>query len=105
VAANYPDELVVGEPADLVVGVENNEHEDVEYSVVVQLQEVEIEGNETRVVEYDEVDRFETTLAHNETWQHSHGVVATRTGENLRLQYLLFRGDPPSDPSEGWGLS
>ena len=99
VAAGYPEALTVGESAELVVGVENNEHETVEYTVVVQLQAVEIVGNETQVLERTELDRFETTLAHNETWQHHHDVTPTMVGEDLRLQYLLYRGDAPAEPT------
>lgn len=121
VAADYPEELVVGEPEELIVGVGNNEHESVDYTVVVQLQEVELienqsleqeldeqaqqpdaELNETQVNVLDrtELDRFELRLGHNETWQEPRDVTATQSGENLRLQYLLFRGEPPEAPTQ-----
>ena len=100
VAAGYPDTLSRSESAELVVGVENNEYESIEYTVVVQLQEVEIAGNETQVLERDELDRFTTTLGHNETLQQRQSVTPTMTGDNLRLQYLLFRDDPPATPTD-----
>ena len=99
VAAGYPTELSVGEPADLVVGVENNEHRTVEYTVVIELQAVSTETNETVIEERTELDRFETTLDHDEVWQHSHDVRPTFAGENLRLQYLLYEGEPPAEPT------
>ena len=99
VAAGYPEELVVGEPADLVVGIENNEHRTVEYTVVIELQAVSTEANETVVEERTELDRFETTLEHDGVWQHGHEVRPIFAGENLRLQYLLYEGEPPAEPT------
>jgi uncharacterized membrane protein len=99
VADGYPEELVRGEPAELVVGVGNQEHRSTDYTVVVQLQNVTIEDNETIVRERRELDRYRTRLDHNETWQHSHAVAPTLTGNRLRLQYLLYRGEPPADPT------
>lgn len=99
VTADYPEEMVVGEPATLTVGVHNGEFEPVEYTVVVQLQRVELEDDATRVVERQELGRFERSLAHNGTWRHQHTVTPTIAGEDLRLQYLLYRGDPPGEPT------
>ena len=100
VAAGYPTEFELGQTADLVVGVENHEGEPVEYTVVIQLQAVETEGNETTVTERVELDRIDTPrVADNETWQHSHAVEPTMAGEELRLQYLLYRGEPSENPT------
>ena len=99
VAAGYPEEFVSGESQPLVAGIENREHETVEYSVVIQLQRVEADGNESTVVEREEVDRFGTTLAHNESETIEHEVAPTMTGEDLRLTYLLYKGEPPSEPT------
>lgn len=67
VADNYPSEMGSETPATLHVGIGNNEHESVDYIVVVQLQEVAGEGNEPRVTARAELDRWSTTLDHNET--------------------------------------
>lgn len=99
VTADYPEEMVVGETPTLTVGVHNGELEPVEYTVVVQLQRVELEADAARVVERQELGRFERSLAHNETWRHQHTVAPTMVGEDLRLQYLLYRGDPPDEPT------
>jgi uncharacterized membrane protein len=100
VAADYPTEFQVGQGQPVVVGIGNHEHESVEYTVVVQLQEVTTEGNETVVRERRELDRFTTpAVADNETWQRTHGIRPTTTGENLRVQYLLYRGSPPESPT------
>ncbi|WP_254807802.1 DUF1616 domain-containing protein [Natronosalvus amylolyticus] len=100
VAANYPPELVHGEAADIVVGVDNNEHRTVEYSVVVVEQQIEFEGNQTTVTDQRELAHFQPELAHNESWLHSHEISPTFTGEDIRVVWLLFPdGDVPDEPS------
>jgi len=99
VADDYPTNFTVGQPQPLIVGIGNQEHERVEYSVVAQLQDVQFgPNNTTQVTEVATLERFQTTLAHNETWQHNHTVAPTFTGENLRLAYLFYRGEPPAEP-------
>ena len=99
VADNYPEEFVQGQAQSLIVGIENQEHETVEYTVVVQLERVEGEGNETEVVERDELDRFGTTLKHEETWHEEYDIRPMMTGEDLRLTFLLYDGEVPAEPT------
>lgn len=101
VADGYPESFTVGEPASLYVGIENNEYESVDYTVVVQLQRVEGEGNQSRVTDRVEVDRFSATADHNETWleERSLAVGGDLTGEDLRLTFLLYDGDVPAAPT------
>jgi uncharacterized membrane protein len=99
VADDYPTDLTRGEDASLVVGVSNHEHEPTDYTIVTELQRVQVANNSTRVLDEQELRRFQTRLAHNETWHRDHTVTPTTTGERLRLQYLLYRGDPPASPS------
>jgi uncharacterized membrane protein len=99
VADDYPTEFTVGESRPVVVGVENHEHESVEYTVVAQLQRVRIEGNETTVTETARIDRFTVSLEDNETWQQERSVTPTMAGERLRVAYLLYRGSPPDRPT------
>ena len=100
VAANYPEEFELGESQPVVVGIENSEGETVEYTVVVQLQEVEVVGNETNVLQREEIDRINSpAIADNGTWQYRHDIQPTMTGSELRLQYLLYKGEPPAEPT------
>ncbi len=112
VAANYPTEFVQGESGELVVGVDNHEHERTDYTIVVLEQETERIANETAatedgppvnetiVTDQRELDRFETTLDHNESWHHPHAVEPTLIGEEIRLVWLLFPGgEVPDEPS------
>lgn len=100
VADDYPTEFDAGESRELVFGIDNNEHETTEYSVVVVEQDVESDGDELEVDEQREIDRFDIQLDHGATWQQQHDVEPTITGENVRIVWLVYLdGDVPSDPS------
>jgi len=99
VADNYPQEFSAGANQTLTVGIGNQEYEPTSYSVVVVAQEVQVENNSTQVLAQQQLHRFQTDLAHNETWQHQHTVSPTMTGDRIRLTYLLYRGSPPESPS------
>ena len=99
VADGYPTEFTAGEGQPLVVGIGNQEHEPVDYTVVTSIQRVQTENNSTRVLESNELRRFEASLEHNETWREPHVVAPEMTGERLRLTYLLYRGQPPGNPT------
>ena len=99
VADNYPTEFTAGEPQSVVVGVENHEHQPVNYNVVVAIQEVRIANNSTQVLQQQQLRTFETQLADNETWQLQHTVAPGMTGQELRLIYFLYLGEPPATPS------
>ena len=104
VADDYPTELTRGESRSIVVGIGNQEHEAVDYTVVVELQRVRFEegaNNTTRVevLEETELRRFHPTVEHNETWHRPYNVTPTLTGERLRLAFLLYRGGAPAEPT------
>jgi uncharacterized membrane protein len=99
VADDYPTNFTRGEGKPLVVGIGNQEHEEVTYSLVVALHRVETATNETTVLERQELSRERTTLSHNETWHRPYEVVPTMTGENLRLTFLLYKSSAPAQPT------
>ena len=99
VAADYPEKLTVDNASTPTVGIDNEEFERLDYTVIVQLQRVERVDNGVRVLDRWELDRFERSLAHNETWRKSHEIVPPIAGDDLRLQYLLYRSEPPEDPT------
>lgn len=98
-AADYPDQFVRGEGQSVVLGIENHEDESVEYTVVVQLQRVDVAANDSRVTERQRLDRLNVTLGPGETAHREHEITPEMTGENLRVQYLLYRGEPPAEPT------
>ena len=118
VAADYPEELVAGQPEPIHVGVENNEYETIEYTVVVQLQEVELEEGQTPtagqnnttvttvvVTDRAELDRYSTTVPHNESDIRRHnlsvdaGTASEFEGQDRRVKFLLYRDEVPARPT------
>lgn len=100
VSEEYPTELTAGQQQPLIVGIGNQEGTATTYTVVVQLQEVETEGSQLTVQSATELDRFELSLEDGETVETEHVVSPDQSGQNLRLTYLLYVGDPPESPSE-----
>jgi len=95
VAGSYPRALEVGETATVVLGVENRERRERTYTVVPRLQRVVEVDDETRVSDYEEYDRVQLTVGADRTDHRDYTVSPTLTGQNLRLSFLLYRGDPP----------
>ncbi|AEH38927.1 DUF1616 domain-containing protein [Halopiger xanaduensis] len=100
VADNYTTEFAHGESQPITVGVDNHEYEATNYTVVLLEQSVTVDDNETIVEAQRELDRFETRLAHNETWRHQHRLEPTMTAENTRFVWLLYPGGNDIVPDE-----
>ncbi|NGM70337.1 DUF1616 domain-containing protein [Natronolimnobius sp. AArcel1] len=98
VADGYPSTLTAGDATTLVADIENHEQRPVEYTVVLFEQQID-RHDETNVTVTDqrELERFEPTLEHGETWQHHHDVQPTMTGE-VRLVWGLYPESVPDDP-------
>jgi len=79
-AADYPVKMTAGKPSAVRVGVVNREHEQVNYTLVVALE------NTTLL-------RKSLSLSHNTTWEEELQLVPQSTGEKLKLQFLLYRGN------------
>lgn len=95
VANDYPSELSRAEPANLVVGIENHRQETTTYAVVVEIQRLD----DAPAIETRELDRFRTRLEPGESDRIDHDVTSPLAGDRLRLQYYLYRGDAPADPT------
>ena len=123
VAAGYPSELSADDPESVHVGVENNEYEELDYTVVVQLQAVEFRENdsaatagpngtettrtvnETVVTDRTELTRYSTTVPHNgsdvrrQNLSVDDETAAAYAGDDRRVKFLLYRGDAPARPT------
>lgn len=102
VADDYPTNFTVGQSKPVVVGVSNQEQAPVNYTVIAELQEVQLtgpNGTNVSVTNASELGRYSVRLGDNETDQRRFDVRPTTTGERLRLAFLLYRGEPPADPS------
>ena len=99
--AEYPDSLAPGEDEQFYIRLENREQTSVEYDVVVQLQAVDSSAEGAVVTNRAEVDRFSTTLDHGESeiTEREVTIPPTLTGEDLRLQLLLYEDGVPTTPT------
>lgn len=88
----YPKELVVGEEARVIVGVVNQEREDMSYRLEVTVDG--ITGKEMGPL----------LLAHEEKWESEISFTATRVGENQKVEFLLYKNgdDEPCNRLHLW---
>lgn len=92
-ASDYPRNFTRGDAEPLVVTVTNQEGERANYTLVAELQRVSVVDGDVSVEDANELHRYAPTLDDDESWQQRHLVEPEMTGENLRLQYLLYRGE------------
>lgn len=82
-----------------VLALENREGSAVEYETVVALQEVTRRDGETVVLRTDRLRTIETEVGDGETVYVDHEVSPTMTGDDLRVVYMVYRGDAPANPT------
>ncbi len=100
VEENYPENITSGESKPVFVTIINHEDKAVHYTVVAELQRVKQRPNGGgRVVKQEELGQFDHRLNAGDTWRVRHDIAPTMTGKNLRVEYLLYKGSPPSNPT------
>lgn len=99
VADGYPTEIRSGESAELHVSIGNHEGGSIAYTVIVKLQRIDGAGESGAVADETELGRFERRVDAGETAVHEHSVRPETTGTDLRLAYLLYKDEPPEDPT------
>jgi uncharacterized membrane protein len=95
VMTDLPHDFSAGQTRPVHVTISNQEGETMEYTVVAQLQNVqngEVTGRRT-------VGTFSRQVEENETVHIKHDLQPRATGSNLRVTYLLYKGDPPENPT------
>lgn len=95
----YPEQYAAGEQQELDVYVGNREGRETAYTVVGVLQRVERDDGRVSVQEASVVGRTSATVADGTTARVALPVRPGKTGENLRLVVLLYRGSPPENPT------
>ncbi len=88
-ADNYSTQLVKGESTAVIVGIVNHEYSAVNYSVVVKLDNDTVDVSEN--LEH-------ISLNHNATWETGVSFIPEVTGDNMKLQYLLYIEDNMTEP-------
>jgi uncharacterized membrane protein len=95
-ASGYPDSLSAGNSSTLYFTVENEERRPVSYVVVVQMDRVSDGGT---VTERATLDTYRKQVQPGERWQQRDDVTPALSGEDVRLTYLLYRGERPEHPT------
>jgi uncharacterized membrane protein/LysM repeat protein len=75
----YPQNILVGRPVSVIVGVVNREHEAVEYRIV------------RRVGDREEQQITGIQLAHDEKWEERLVFALQEPGDDQRLTFLLYK--------------
>lgn len=94
-AADMPTQLAAGESATVTLRVDNAEHEAVEYTVVAELQRVRAVDGEPTIVQRIPLEQFTASVDAGTAWTRAHEIQPERLGEDLRVAYYLYRGEPP----------
>lgn len=95
----YPSQFTTGESRELTVAVTNHEHERTSYSMIVLLQRVDGSGDNATVQEERQLTQESFALEPEATENVSLSITPRTAGTDLRLGLLLYRGEPPADPS------
>jgi uncharacterized membrane protein len=94
---DHPRNLTADQSQQLTVRLQNHEGEPANYSVVVQLQRY----NGEEVLTRNTLKQFSTpTIPENRTWQRQHTITPNIAENDLQLVYLLYKSDPPQNPTE-----
>ena len=81
IAGDYPRELALGEEGTIIVGIVNHEHQATAYSI-----EVRIDGEQVQEI-------GPISLAHEEKWEEPVTFVPSKAGEDLKVEFLLYKDD------------
>jgi uncharacterized membrane protein len=104
-AADYPDQITVGEQYPLHIGVGNHEYRPVTYMIRTygMLMEFDNTTNTSRIMSMDPLWQHSLTLAHNETALIPYNLSVEKSGYN-RIEFLLFKETVPGPAVSGSDL-
>jgi uncharacterized membrane protein len=99
-AGEFPRSVSSTESIPVVIGVENDEHRTVTYTLVVSTQRTAVRDDQRRVVETSEHDRFSFTLGAGESWSERYNYQPPAgDDDDVRVAFLLYRGTVPERPT------
>lgn len=84
---------------EVIVGIENHEYERTNYTTVVTLQRLASDDTTATVNSSREILRYGTTLPHGGTERTRVTVPSVDRNGSYRLEFLLYRGEIPEDPT------
>ena len=77
-AENYPSQITLGEPVELLIGVVNHEYEPTSYRI-----EIDIDGSQVRKININ-------ALAHDEKWEATISPTPESAGQNQKVTFQLY---------------
>lgn len=99
VAEGYPTAFERGEPTSMAVKIENGRQEQTRYTVVTLLQRTRTTNDTVTVTGTRELERRTVRVDGNETSVETYDVAPPIAGDQLRLAFLVYRGDAPDQPT------
>jgi len=88
--SDYPQELVVGETSSVFVRIVNYEGDDEVYRLETSIAG-EVSGESDQI-----------WLAHEETWEREVFFTPVKTGENLEIEFVLYKNNEPYRRLQLW---
>lgn len=77
---NYPQEVVLGEEASVILGIKNHENKDIDYNIVITIDGEELYRTNEPVHLVDE-----------EGWSSTISLLPTKTGNDQEIEFLLYK--------------
>jgi uncharacterized membrane protein len=101
-AANYPNQISPRITYPMFIGIGNQEHRNVTYSVETWYLRTEFDTvtNTSHIIAMDPGERLVLTLAHNETRIFPYNLSVNQTGYD-RVDFLLFNESVPGSDVTG----
>jgi uncharacterized membrane protein len=78
-AQDYPEQVTVGHPVDIRIGVVNHEYQPAAYQVYTKMDGIEV--GEVNV----------GTLAYQQKWEEKVSFIPQVVGEGQRVDFILFK--------------
>jgi len=78
-AEDYPKQVILGSPVNIIIGIVNHEHQPTSYSVAVMT-----DGNANARIAV-------STLAHGEKWQEMVSFTPQHAGKMQNVQFWLYK--------------
>jgi uncharacterized membrane protein len=102
IAADYPDQIFVGNEYPMYIGVGNHEYRNITYTVETWLVQMDFneKANISTISLMDPLDRFSLLVPDNETEITPYALSAPSTGYD-RVEFLLFNESVPGSSVKG----
>ncbi|WP_435346402.1 DUF1616 domain-containing protein [Haloarchaeobius sp. HRN-SO-5] len=99
VADGYVEEVGPNEQVPVTLALENEEGHRQTYTVIVALERVQNGSDGPRVVQRTQLDRMTVEVPAGEAVRQRIAVTPDALGEQLRISYYVFLGDPGESPT------